>query len=161
MIRRGEEYARETLAMLHHRLGYGKDGTVWESDRDTAIKVFRTPEPFERERAVYERLRERGVMSVAGFSIPQLVRVDERLMVVEMTIVTRPFVLDFGSAYLDGSGPEFPEEIMAEWLADTREKFGARWGRAVSVLRGLERLGIQLTDVHPGNIGFADDGGDA
>jgi hypothetical protein len=161
MLRRGEEYARQTLAALHHRLGYGKDGTVWESERDTAIKVFRTPDPFHREWAVYERLRDRGVMDIVGFNVPQLVRADEPLMVIEMTIVTRPFVLDFGSAYLDGSGPEFPEEIMTEWLVETREKFGTNWGRAASVLHALERMGIRLTDVHPGNIGFVDEGGGA
>jgi hypothetical protein len=29
------------------------------------------------------------------------------------------------------------------------------------VLHALERMGIRLTDVHPGNIGFVDEGGGA
>ena len=127
---------------------------MWSTDRFTAIKVFRTPEPFRRELAAYERLTENGVTEVLGFHIPELVQVDEDRMVIEMTIAKRPFVLDFGSAYLDGSAPEFPEEIMSEWLEQTRRKFGSRWSRVVSLIRALERMGITLTDIHQGNIAF-------
>src|SRR3982751_1234619 len=92
IVRRAEDYARDTGAVLHSRLGFGKDGSVWETDRDTAVKVFRTPEPVVREWAAYKRLGEQGVVNIAGFNVPQLVGVDERLRVVEMTIVIRPFV---------------------------------------------------------------------
>jgi hypothetical protein len=154
IIRRAGEYADQNVVRLKNRLGFGKDGTVWSTDRRTAIKVFRTPEPFRRELGAYERLAENDVFDILGFNVPQLVRVDEDRMVIEMTMVDEPFVLDFGSAYLDGSAPEFPEEIMSEWLEQTREKFGSKWSRVVSIMRALERMGITLTDIHPGNIAF-------
>lgn len=157
IIRRAGEYAAQNALRLKSRLGFGKDGTVWSTDRLTAIKVFRTPEPFRRELDAYERLTENGVTDVLGFHIPELVQVDEDRMVIEMTLVDRPFVLDFGSAYLDGSAPEFPADIIDEWLTRTRSKFGSHWGRVVPILRALERIGITLTDVHPGNIAFAVD----
>ena len=154
ILRRAAGYAQVRERRLDRRLGFGKDGTVWDSDRSTAVKVFRTPEPFRREAAAYRRLTERSVLDVLGFRVPQLLNVDDRLMVIEMTIVRPPFVLDFGSAYLDGAAPRFPEDIMEEWLADKQEEFGDRWQQAASVIRAFERLGIQLTDIHPGNIAF-------
>ena len=72
-----------------------------------------------------------------------------------MTIVKPPFLLDFASAYLDGTAPVFPDHVMQEWLADKQEQFGDNWPQAASVLAGLRRYGIQMTDIHPGNIGFA------
>jgi hypothetical protein len=42
-------------------------------------------------------------------------------MVIEMTIVSRPFVLDFAGAYLD-SPPEFSAEIWSEWEAEKRDQ---------------------------------------
>ena len=56
--------------------------------------------PDLRERAVYERLKQAGVTEVLGFNIPQFIRADDDLRVIEMSIVTRPFVLDFAGAYL-------------------------------------------------------------
>jgi len=82
---------------------------------------------------------------------------DEALLAVEMTIVQPPFVLDFASAYLDEAAPEFPEDVMEEWLASKKEEFGSNWARAAGVLAALRRLGIHMTDVHPGNIKFGDD----
>jgi hypothetical protein len=154
IVRRAGEYVEQNAVRLKNRLGFGKDGTVWATDTRNAIKVFRTPEPFRRELAAYERLAENEVSEILGFNVPQLVRVDEDRMVIEMTLVDRPFVLDFGSAFLDGSAPEFPEEIMSEWLEQTRRKFGSRWSRVVSIIRALERMGITLTDIHQGNIAF-------
>jgi len=76
-----------------------------------------------------------------------------------MTLVQPPFLLDFASAYLDNDGPDFPSEVMDEWLARKSEEFGPNWGRVPGVLAALHRLGIVLTDIHPGNIDFggADD----
>lgn len=158
MLRRSQEYAKRYALRLDRRLGFGKDGTVWETDRQTALKVFRHADPFRREVAAYARLAERRVLDVNGHRVPQVERVDEELLGIEMTIVQPPFVLDFASAYLDRAAPEFPEDVMAEWLARKREEFGSNWSRAAGVLAALRRFGIHMTDVHPGNIGFGDDG---
>lgn len=74
-----------------------------------------------------------------------------------MTIVERPFLLDFGSAYLDQDAPEFPDDVMEEWLARKMREFGPNWSRAASILLALRSLGIHMTDVHPGNIGFEEE----
>jgi hypothetical protein len=72
-----------------------------------------------------------------------------------MTIVTRPFVLDFAGAYV-GAPPEFSEEIWAEWEAEKREQFDARWTVVRAVMNALEDLDIRMVDVSPNNIAFLD-----
>jgi hypothetical protein len=130
---------------------------VWRTDRSTALKVLADRRKFEREAAVYARLREHGVTEVRGYRVPQLERADPELLALELTIVRPPFVLDFASACLDSAAPEFPPEVMAEWVVEKREEFGANWPQALAVLAGLRHLGIYMTDVHPGNIQFSPD----
>ena len=72
-----------------------------------------------------------------------------------MTIVTRPIVLDLAGAYVGGS-PSFSEDIWAEWEAEKREQFGARWRAVRAVMDALENLGIYLVDVSPSNIASLD-----
>ncbi len=119
----------------------------------SAIKAHLSATPYLRERAVYERLRGVGVSEVLGFHVPQLIRADDELRVIEMTVVTRPFVLDFAGAYLD-TLPEFSEEIWAEWEAEKSEQFGARWPAVQAVLGAFEELRIHLVDISPTNIAF-------
>jgi hypothetical protein len=154
ILRRAEEYAAAWQLRLNRRLGFGKDGTVWRTHKDTAVKVFASEGPFLNESSVYMRLAEREVVAVNGFHVPQLVAVDDRLRVVEMTIVRRPFVLDFGSARLDEEPPTFSDEIMDAWLEERQEMFGENWPRAAGVIAAMRRFGIYMTDIHPGNIGF-------
>jgi len=119
----------------------------------SAIKALNSADFYLRERVVYERLREVGVFEVLGFHVPQLIRADDQLWVIEMTIVTRPFVLDFAGAYL-GRRPEFSEEIWAEWEAQKRDQFGPRWRTVERVMSAFEELGIYLLDITPNNIAF-------
>ena len=72
-----------------------------------------------------------------------------------MSIVTRPFVLDFAGAYLDAR-PEFSEEIWADWEQQKREQFGERWRTVGAVMDAFEELDIYLADVTPSNIAFLD-----
>lgn len=96
-----------------------------------------------------------AVTTVLGFNVPQLVGSDDELRVLEMTIVKRPFVLDFAGAYLDAR-PEFPEDVWTEWEEEKREQFEARWPAILEVLAAFEALGIYLLDVSPSNIAFLD-----
>lgn len=121
----------------------------------TAVKAHREAEPFRRELAVYLRLQAAQVSEVFGFNVPQLIRFDEALRVIEMSVVTRPFVLDFAGAYLDAP-PDFPEETWAEWEAQKRDQFDARWPKVQAVLAELEELDIYMVDVSPSNIAFLD-----
>lgn len=145
---------------LAERLGFGIHGIVHVIEDNSkavkgAIKVHHAAEPYLRECQVYERLRDAGVSEMLGFHVPQLIRFDDELRVIEMSIVTRPFVLDFAGAYLDAP-PEFPEEIWSDWEAEKREQFEKRWPVVQSVLAALEDLGVHMIDVSPSNIAFVD-----
>ena len=160
LIQNARTYAAQHQLRLAERLGFGIHGIVFVAENNTkagktAAKVHRAAEPFQRECAVYERLRDAGVSKIWGFNVPQLIRIDDKLLVVEMTVVVRPFVLDFAGAYLD-TPPDFPEETWIEWEAEKREQFDVRWPKVQAVLGELEWLDIHMVDVSPSNIAFLD-----
>lgn len=111
---RAKQYAAEQSRILIGQLGYGYDGSVFATERQSAIKVLRFERLYQRERDVYLRLRSEAIIDIAGFSVPQLIHHDDRLWVVEMGIVAPPFVLDFAGAYLDRR-PDYPDDVMEEW----------------------------------------------
>src|SRR5271169_2951784 len=138
-------YADRHQLDLVETLGSGKDGIVLVAKHkakpaDIAIKVLRWDELYQREKQVYQRLRELGVNAVQGFNVPQLLGCDDDLRVLEMTIVKRPFVLDFAGAYLDAR-PEFPEDVWVDWEATKREQFEGRWPSVQAILGAFEELG--------------------
>jgi hypothetical protein len=94
-----------------------------------------------------------GIVFVAESQpkVPQLIRYDDALLAIEMTVVTRPFVLDFAGAFLDRP-PDFSEEVVAEWRAEKQDQFGKRWREAEGIVRELESYGIYMIDVSPNNI---------
>jgi len=160
VIQNARTYASQHRLRLAEPLGFGIHGIVFVVENNTkpgkaAVKVHRVAEPFQREFAVYERLREACDREILGFNVPQLIRVDDRLLVIEMTVVARPFVLDFAGAYLH-TPPDFSEETWAEWEAEKREQFDRRWSKVQAVLGALEALGIHPADVSPSNIAFLD-----
>ena len=103
-----------------------------------------------------ERLRERGIVQIRGFNVPEFIAADDEWLVLQMTIVPKPFVLDFGGARLDEK-PYFPEEIWEEWRERKREMFEKRWHTVEEVIFEFQLLGIYLMDVHPRNIAFLDE----
>jgi hypothetical protein len=157
-IKNARAYAARQELRLVERLGFGIHGSVHvvedkiKGDR-SAIKAHRAIEFFLRERAVYELLNSASITEVLGFHVPQFIRADDELQVIEMTIVTRPFVVDFAGAYV-GAPPEFSEEIWSEWEAEKQEQFGARWWTVQAVMGAFEDLGVHLVDVSPNNIAF-------
>lgn len=81
---------------------------------------------------------------------------DDARLIIEMTLVKPPFLLDFASAILDRA-PDFSDEAMELWNEEKAEMFGARWNEVRHLLRVLKDVhGIHLTDVRIGNIAFAD-----
>jgi len=149
-------YAARHQLQLAERLGFGIHGIIFVAEHKfkggkTAVKVHREAEPYLRERVAYERLKQAGVTEVLGFHVPQFIRADDELRVIEMSIVTRPFVLDFAGAYLDAP-PDFPDDVRAEWEAGIREQFEARWPAVEGVLAALEEMRIYMVDVSPSNI---------
>lgn len=145
------------------RLGFGKDGTVSQAVGSptgaSAIKVFHREDLFTRELAAYVPFTDHGVAGtdrVGGHNIPALIDHDHERLVVEMSIVARPFILDFAGAYLDGTGPVFDEEIRAMALASWHERFGSNWPRARQIIVAFAQMGIDLMDPSPTNIGFVE-----
>ncbi len=156
MRNRASDYAGRRGFILEHQLGYGRDGTIFSTSLATAVKVFFGPEPYERELACYRRLVEYEVIDVLGHHVPQLIGWHDELLVIEMTVVTPPFLLDFASAYLD-SPPDFSDEVLEAWEEEKREQFGSRWDDVQLVLAFLRgHYGIYLLDVNPGNITFGE-----
>ena len=158
LVSAAQDYAAEHDLIITEPLGSGKDGIVLVARRegkpvDLAIKVHRATDSFHREKAVYDRLGRTGIKHVLGFNVPLLMGADDRLRVLEMTIVTRPFILDFASAHLD-QRPDFPEEIWQEWEREKREQFEDRWPTVAAIMDEFENLGIYLMDITPNNIGF-------
>ena len=159
LLPQAQLYATQRQLEIREPLGSGKDGIVLSAAArnsawgKVAIKVFRFDELFLREKQVYQRLGEKRVSSVIGFNVPEMLHFDDSLHIIEMTIVERPFVLDFAGAYLD-ERPQFPEEIWAEWESDKREQFEDRWPEVRKILDAFEELGIYLLDVSPANLAF-------
>lgn len=119
------------------------------------MKVHERPGPYRIERDVYFRLRELGIDLIQGHNVPQLIDWDDDLLAIELSVVVRPFVLDFGGAYLDHP-PDYDEEILEEWRREKQEQFESNWPKAASILAELRGYGIYVADVNPGNIGFAE-----
>src|SRR5258707_724735 len=153
-------YAARLQIEIGETLGSGKDGIVLVAKHKAqpakvAIKALRWNEAYAREKNVYKRLGEAATGTVLGFNVPQLLGSDDDLRVLEMTIVERPFVLDFAGAYLD-TRPEFSADVWADWEAEKQEQFDTRWPEIRRVLDAFEEFGIYLLDVSPGNIAFRD-----
>jgi len=135
-------------------LGSGAGGVVFASPSSTAIKVFQYSEPFIRELAVYERLRDHRVIDVRGFAVPRLVNFHADSLIVEMTMVQAPFLLDFEQAYLD-EPCDFPEGHMEQWWENVAADFGERFAAAQAVYYELiNQYGIYYYDLAPRNLNF-------
>lgn len=151
-------YAAERQLQIVEKLGSGKDGIVLVGRTSTAparvaIKAHAFGELYLREKAVYQRLKRAEIQSILGFNVPEFLGFDDSRRILEMTIVKRPFVLDFAGAYLDAR-PEFSAEVWADWEMEKREQFEERWPEVQRLLDEFEALGIYLMDVTPGNVGF-------
>lgn len=100
----------------------------------SAVKVHHSFNTYINEREAYRRLRGALVNQILSLNVPQLLDCDDRLLVIEMTIVTKPFLLDFAGATLDHR-TEFPPAVQ-------------------KIISELEAFGIYLNDVSPSNIAW-------
>ncbi|MCC7424900.1 MAG: hypothetical protein IT428_31905 [Planctomycetaceae bacterium] len=122
------------------------------------MKAFERQPHYETEREAYRRIRKARLQKAGPFNIPELVRFDDDLWIIEMTVVNPPFMLDFAGAYIDRRHP-FDDETMEAMHEAGEEVYGKeRWEivqEALSTLFG--KTGIRLIDVHPGNVRFEND----
>lgn len=93
-------------------------------------------------------------MKLEGFNVPRLLRADNEWLALEMSIVKRPFVLDFAQATLDVR-PDFSDDVWDDWHARCSETYGDDWKLVQRLLCSLESLGIYYLGVHRGNIAMA------
>lgn len=154
------DYCRERGLTLGRQLGFGVHGTVFMAENQTndgvcAVKAFEQEECYLRERDVYVRLGQRRIRRIHGSTVPTMTGFDNERWVIEMTVVSRPYVLDFAGAYLDRE-PEFSDETLAEWRAEKQEQFGVRWNDVQAILAKLASHGIFVVDVNPNNIAWND-----
>jgi hypothetical protein len=151
---RARDVASDWGTALVRLLGHGIDGNVWETNRNSAIKVFARAETFQRERDCYRRLFENSVRGLAGLAVPQLVDYDNRHLAIEMTIVSPPCILDFGKAYID-SPPDYSMEALHEAEQAERELFtDDEWKQVRLARAALLNHGIHYFDARPSNIMF-------
>jgi hypothetical protein len=75
----------------------------------------------------------------------------KRRLVLELSFVKPPYVLDFGRALLDAVPAGFDPEDR-EWTTEKRRLYGVRWPEVVRLLDALRHLGIYYMDVHRRNI---------
>jgi len=80
------------------RLGEGKDGEVFQTNRFTGVKFLHDLEYYNREIRAYRVLAEIEVQEISGHKCPRLVFADDTFLAIEMTIVQPPFIVDFVSA---------------------------------------------------------------
>lgn len=155
--RRAATYvAKHSLALLK-QLGFGTDGVVWCTNSRTAVKAFNRSRNYRTELGCYQRLTDHAITEIEGFSVPRLEAFDDDLLVLEISIVEPPFILDFGKAYLDHPA-DFSTEVYNDWEQEQLDRWGEeRWRVVQVILLRLQRLGIYYLDPKPGNILFSGD----
>ena len=97
------------------------------------------------------QLPDRRLRNIGAYSIPVLLRYDHSLLVIEMTLVQEPYVLDFGKVYLD-TPPDFSPEVMADFFDRQKSLWGKYWPEIRKIWRMLKAAGIFHMDPKPGNF---------
>ena len=142
----------EITINLESPLGHGNDGSVWASNRDSAIKAVYRERNYRAEVECYQRLKEAKTEKVDDFVVPRLLGFNDDLRVIEIEIVEPPYLIDFGKVSLD-IPPDYPAEILAEEEERHAELYGEHWPKIASVLAQLQHYyGIYYLDPKPGNI---------
>jgi len=151
---RAYAHSRGILLQEEPRLGHGSDGSVWKTSRNSAVKAVANQPNYANELECYRRLRDAAVSHLLGFDIPVLEGFDDKLQVIEMTIVQPPYLLDFvGKVYLDAPPPYWDDmQLRTNAYQEWKERFDSRWEDVARVLGMLEKYGIYYVDPRPGNI---------
>jgi hypothetical protein len=81
---------------------------------------------------------------------------DDGLKAIEMSMVSPPFLIDFGKAYLD-KAPDYSAEAWADYHEAQEEIWGDRYEEVQGLLWQLRRIGIHYTDPNTKNIIFIEE----
>lgn len=90
--------------------------------------------------------------AILGLNIPTLIDSHPDLMVIEMTSVQPPFLLDFASVLFEP--PDFESGIYAGWHDRMQFRFGGNTWFVVAVYNALAAMGLYYMDMHRGNLNF-------
>lgn len=155
---RTREYCRlRRQHIIDPSAGSGHDGTLCLTSQQSYLKTFEQLAAYAKEFEAYRRLKARGVVVIQGHNVPQLLDHDDRLGVIEMSTVSRPFVLDFAKVRFDQRLEDYwPADVLAERWTYWESLFEAeQWPTVLAIFHELGRqYGIWLEDLHPGNITF-------
>jgi hypothetical protein len=125
--------------------------------RRYVVKVHERVSSYQVERECYRRLAARHTVYLQGHALPMMIGADDALGVLELTIVSPPYVLDFGKARLDSPLEAFwPEHVLDERWAHWESLFEPwQWPKVLAIYDELaDRFGIWLEDLRPENIAF-------
>ena len=91
LLERAQKYADANGIRISSivEFGHGMDGSVWVSDRESAIKVIRNRKNYADELESYRRLKSANVRFLCGFAVPQLIGFSDELRVIEMDVVQK------------------------------------------------------------------------
>lgn len=151
---RANQYAEQVEARLLAELGHGTDGSVFKSTRETAIKAFKRQRNYAHELQCYQLLEAKRITQVKDFTVPSLIGFDDSLLVIEMTIVAPPYLIDFAKVSIRKP----PDPIWRSQVEEEgQELFENHWPVVRSALAILELHGIYYLDPKPGNIRFREE----
>jgi hypothetical protein len=157
-----QKYCDDRGYSIDSRLGVGTQGSVYvvnipsqSSGRtdQVAVKIHDREIAYKREVSVFERLKDHEVTHVCGHRVPIFIDRDDELLAIEMTVVSPPFCLDFGGAYLDRP-PDYSPEVWRDWEEMKSDAFEENWPAVKKMLATFETFGVYIADVNPGNIKF-------
>ena len=131
-------------------LGFGDDGTVWETSSHTVLKAFARSKNYSHELECYRRLADAGIRKIREFDVPVLQDADEELWIIQMGFVNPPYILDFGKAYL--FDPKWDAVRLEAWNHQMDFWWGDEVKRVRLALFALRKFGIWYYDAKPGNV---------
>lgn len=154
LLAKGKLYCALNNIEILQKLGHGTQGVVYQTNRNSAIKIYNLQHGYIRERDIYIRLKERMIDLIRNFKVPRIMNWSDEHFILEMSIVHVPCILDFGGAYLDFPPQHFLNRDE-EWETEKAIEFGTNWEEAKAIIREIEqRADIWLADINTGNIKF-------
>jgi len=136
------------------RLGSGTDGEVYIVNGPSAVKVHYDRHRFLNELHAYQVLSRIGLEHIGEFRIPVFRQYDDQLLIIEMSVVKPPYLIDFGKATI-GKGQDWSDEHMAYWWEQVEDKFENDFAVASQIFEQLvRRTNIYQWDLNPSNLNF-------
>ena len=157
LFKRASEYCKVAKSKIvsNPALGHGTDGSVWRTTNGTAVKAFIYEKNYRDELECYLRLKKNKITDIIGLAVPEYEDSQDDLMIVEMSIVQKPYLLDFGKVYIDRMPPYYNDkQLIANWHAEVRDLFEDDAPKVHLALFKLSQLGIYYVDPKPANIRF-------